>query len=67
MNNKIRAALLTVLTFGLVFGLMYCILHYAHFIAMLFALFVFAFGSYLMYSMFKGMLDHRDKNKHNVE
>lgn len=63
MNNKIRAALLTALTFGLTFGLMYGILHYAHIIGMLFVAFVFTFGVYLMYSMYKGMLDHKDKNK----
>lgn len=66
MNNKIKAALLTILTFGLVFGLLYGITHYAHIIGMLFVTFVFTFGVYLLYSMYKGMLDYKDKNKHNV-
>lgn len=63
MNNKIRAVLLTVLTFGLTFGLVYGVLHYAHIIGMIFFAGMFILATYLLYTMYKGMLDHRDKYK----
>ena len=66
MNNKIRAALLTLLTIGLTTGLMYEIIHHAHIIGILFFIGLGSLGVIALYTIFKNLLDNKTNNDRDI-